>query len=147
MLSSAAFELPPGECVAGVAADSSCALSLLSTQPWDTTSHDHRSPAMPAAGAFDGTPVAPSVMASSYAASSAWTGSRDPAADGARNAQRLDDALHLVHPGSAAVHFSGELELALQGSGGPPHLPRVDHGGSGGGTFNHSTTSAMNWFL
>ncbi|NP_001136945.1 SBP-transcription factor 23 [Zea mays] len=149
MLSSA-FEPPPGGggCVAGAtAADSSCALSLLSTQPWDTptqsgSSHHNRSPAMSAAaGAFE---VAPSsVVASSYTASSSWSGSRDPA-DGARkNAQRHDDGLHLVHPPGPVHHghFSGELELALQGSG-PPH---VDHGG--GTCFSHSDTNAMNWSL
>ncbi|CAD6218714.1 unnamed protein product [Miscanthus lutarioriparius] len=145
------FELPPGGCVAGVTTDSSCALSLLSTQPWDTTSQSgshNRPPAMSAtASAFEGTPVAPSVMASSYTVSSTWTGSRDPA-DGARNAQHHDDALHLVHPGPVHHgHFSGELELALQGSGPPPpNLPHVDHGSSSG-TFSHSTTNAMNWSL
>jgi len=145
------FELPPGGCVAGVTTDSSCALSLLSTQPWDTNpqsgSHN-RSPAMSAASAFEGTPVAPSVMTSSYTASSTWTGSRNPAADGTRNVQHHDDALHLVHSGPVHHgHFSGELELALQGSGPPPpNLPHVDHGSSSG-TFSHSTTNAMNWSL
>ncbi|OEL32069.1 Squamosa promoter-binding-like protein 17 [Dichanthelium oligosanthes] len=143
-----AFELPPGGCVAGVATDSSCALSLLSTtQPWDTTqsaSHN-RSPAMPAASAFEGTPVAPSVMASSYTAASAWTGSRG-LAEGARNVQHHEDALHLVHPGSVHHgHFSGELELALQGSG-PSNPPHVHHGSSSGGAFSHSS-NAMNWSL
>ncbi|CAN6196423.1 unnamed protein product [Urochloa humidicola] len=142
----AAFELPPGGCVAGVATDSSCALSLLSTtQPWDATtpsaSHN-RSPAMPAAAsAFEGTPVAPSVVAGSYtAAAGAWTGSR-AAAEGARNAPHHEDTLHLVHHHG---HFSGELELALQGSGpaNPPHA----HHGSSGGAFGHSS-NAMNWSL
>ncbi|RLM86572.1 squamosa promoter-binding-like protein 17 [Panicum miliaceum] len=144
----AAFELPPGGCIAGVATDSSCALSLLSTtQPWDTaqSASHNRSPAMSEASAFEGTPVAPSVMASSYTAAGAWAGSRGPAAEGARSVQHPEDALHLVHPGS--VHhgnFSGELELALQGSGpsNPPHA----HHGSSGGTFSHSS-NAMNWSL
>ncbi|CAL5073638.1 unnamed protein product [Urochloa decumbens] len=143
----AAFELPPGGCVAGVATDSSCALSLLSTaQPWDATtpsaSHNNRSPAMSAAAnAYEGTPVAPSVVASGYtAAPGAWTGSRGTA-EGARNAPHHDDALHLFHHG----HFSGELELALQGSGqaNPPH---AHHHGSSGGAFGHSS-NAMNWSL
>ncbi|TVU10019.1 hypothetical protein EJB05_43534, partial [Eragrostis curvula] len=143
-----AFELPPGGCVAGVATDSSCALSLLSTQPWDTTqsaSH-HRSPAMSTASAFEGTPVSPSVMASSYTAASTWTGSR--VHEGARNLQHHpphEDGLHLVHPAGSVHHghFSGELELALQGSG-PSNPPQVDHGS--GGTYGHSS-NAMNWSL
>ncbi|XP_062199852.1 squamosa promoter-binding-like protein 17 [Phragmites australis] len=132
-----AFELPPGGCVAGAATDSSCALSLLSTQPWDTTqsaSHN-RSLAMSTASAFEGTSVTPSVMASNYtAAASTWTSSRGHA----------EDALNLVHPGSVHHgHFSGELELALQGSG-PPNPPHVDHGS--GSTFSQSS-NAMNWSL
>ncbi|XP_062194683.1 squamosa promoter-binding-like protein 17 [Phragmites australis] len=144
-----AFELPPGGCVAGVATDSSCALSLLSTQPWDATqsaSH-HRSPAMSTASAFEGTPVTPSVMASNYTAGSSWTSSRGHA-EGARNVQHHspahEDALKLVHPGSVHHgHFSGELELALQGSG-PPNPPQVGHGTPG--TFGQSS-NAMNWSL
>ncbi|TVU28266.1 hypothetical protein EJB05_19777, partial [Eragrostis curvula] len=131
-----AFELPPGGCVAGVATDCSCALSLLSTQPWDTTqsaSH-HRSPAMSTASAFEGTPVSPSVMASSYKAASTWTGSR--VHEGARNLQHHsphEDGLHVVHPVGSVHHghFSVELELAL-GSG-PSNQPQVDHGTRGGG--------------
>lgn len=98
---------------------------------------------MPAGSAFESAPVTPSVaMASSYAAPSAWAGSRAPATDGGRN----EYALHMVHPGSLHHgHFSGELELALQGSG-PPSQPQLDHGhaGSAGGTFSHP---AVNWSL
>ncbi|KAL6655344.1 hypothetical protein ACP70R_006170 [Stipagrostis hirtigluma subsp. patula] len=142
-----AFELPPGGCLAGVATDSSCALSLLSTQPWDTTqsaSHN-RSPAMSSASAaFEGTPVALPVMASSYPAASAWTSSRSHA-EGARNLQQHDDAMAVVHPGTVHHgHFSGELELALQGSGPPPNPPHAGHGS--GGAFSHSS-NAMNWSL
>lgn len=97
---------------------------------------------MSTASAFEGTPVAPSVMASSYTAASAWTGSSRGPADGARSVQHPEDALHLVHHG----HFSGELELALQGSGpSDPPPPHVHHDSSGG-TFGHST-NAMNWSL
>nr|WCD39367.1 squamosa promoter binding-like protein 17 [Cenchrus americanus] len=142
----AAFELPPGGCVTGVATDSSCALSLLSTtQPWDATAQStshNRPPAMSGASAFEGTPVAPSVMASSYApAAGSWaTGPRGHAEGSSRNVQHHEDALHLVGHG----HFSGELELALQGSG-PSNPPHVHHGSSGG-TFGHSS-NAMNWSL
>nr|AQQ11821.1 squamosa-promoter binding protein-like protein [Bambusa multiplex] len=144
-----AFELPAGGCLAGVATDSSCALSLLSTQPWDSThsaSHN-QSPAISTTSTFEGNPVAPSVMASNYmAASSHWTSSRGH--EGARNVQQHhlphEVALNEVHQGS--VHhgqFSGELELALQGSG-PPHPPQSEHGS--GSAFSHSS-NAMNWSL
>nr|CAB3453786.1 unnamed protein product [Digitaria exilis] len=142
----AGFELPPDGCVTGVATDSSCALSLLSTtQPWDTTTQSgshNRSPAMSAATAFENTPVAPSVMASSYtaAATAAWTGGSSR--EGARNVHHPEDALHLVHHG----HFSGELELALQGSGPSSDPPHHVHHDSSGGAFGHST-NAMNWSL
>ncbi|GJM98420.1 hypothetical protein PR202_ga15434 [Eleusine coracana subsp. coracana] len=146
-----AFELPPGECVAGVATDSSCALSLLSTQPWDTaqSASHHRSPAMSTASAFEATPVSPSVVASSYAAGSSWSGSR--VHEGARNLQHHhrsphEDDLHMVHHHPGAVHhgnFSGELELALQGSG-PSSTPHVDHASSS--SFGHSS-NAVNWSL
>jgi hypothetical protein len=143
-----AFELPPGGGVAGVAADSSCALSLLSTQPWDTTtqsgSHHHRSPAMSMVSTFQGTPMSPSVMAGRYTAASTWTGPR--VHEGARNNlhhhplwQDQED-LHMVHPAGSVHHghFSGELELAPQGSG--PSNP------SHGGSFGHSS-NAVNWSL
>ncbi|KAL6844743.1 hypothetical protein ACP4OV_025402 [Aristida adscensionis] len=141
------FELPPGGCLAGVATDSSCALSLLSTQPWDTTqsaSHS-RSPAMSAASAaFEGTPVALPVMATSYATASTWAGPRSHS-EGARSLPHDDHALAAVHPGTVHHgHFSGELELALQGSGPPPNPPHVDH--DSGGAFSHSSNS-VNWSL
>ncbi|RLM74648.1 squamosa promoter-binding-like protein 14 isoform X1 [Panicum miliaceum] len=125
-------ELPPGGCLAGVPADSSCALSLLSTQPWDTTeSAGHsRAASMPATAGFDGNPVAPSLMASSYIAPSPWTGSRGHA--GGRNVTpQLPPEVPLdeVHSGSSSHHgqFSGELELALQGNR-PAPAPRIDQG-------------------
>ncbi|KAM0883727.1 hypothetical protein ACQ4PT_031450 [Festuca glaucescens] len=150
-------ELPPGGCLTGVAAESSCALSLLSTQPWDTTthsaSHDHRSAAMSAAAGFDGNPVAvsPSIMASNYMPppASPWSSSRGH--EGGRNVlhQQLPHnvQLHEVHPAAGSSqhgHFSGELELALQGNR-PAPGPRGDHG-SGGNTFDHPGSSS-NWSL
>ncbi|PNT68392.1 squamosa promoter-binding-like protein 14 isoform X2 [Brachypodium distachyon] len=147
--------LPPGGCLAGVAADSSCALSLLSTQPWDTTthgaSHDHRSAAMSAAAAsFDGNPVAvaPSVMAGNYLPPPAnpWSGSRGH--EGGRNVPPdpqlpHDVPLHEVHPAGSSQqgHFSGELELALQGNRPAAPGPRY---GAGRSTFDHPGSST-NW--
>ncbi|CAM0952007.1 unnamed protein product [Alopecurus aequalis] len=151
------FELPSGECIAGVAADSICALSLLSTQPWDSThsaSHN-RSPAMSTASAFQGSPVVPSVMASNYMAASSSSGSwgspRDPHG-AARNMQhhhhhlRHDTVMNEVHPHPGSVHHGqfGELELALQQGRATPNPPHVEHGS--GGAFSHSS-NAMNWSL
>nr|AQQ11801.1 squamosa-promoter binding protein-like protein [Phyllostachys edulis] len=140
-------ELPPGGCLAGVAADSSCALSLLSTQPWDTThsaSHN-RAATMSSSAGFDGNPVALSVMASNYMAPSPWTGSRGY--EGGRNVPHQlphEVPLDEVHPGSSHHgQFSGELELALQGNG-PAPAPRMDH--SSNSTFDQASSST-NWSL
>jgi hypothetical protein len=141
-------ELPPGGCLAGVPADSSCALSLLSTQPWDTTqSAGHsRTASMPATAGFDGNPVAPSLMASSYIAPSPWTGSRGHA--GGRNVTpQLPPEVPLdeVHSGSSSHHgqFSGELELALQGNR-PAPAPRIDQGSTS--TFDQASNTS-DWSL
>lgn len=141
-------ELPPGGCLAGVPADSSCALSLLSTQQWDTTqSAGHsRAASMPATAGFDGNPVAPSLMASSYIAPSPWTGSRGHA--GGRDVPPQlppDVPLDEVHSGSSSHHgqFSGELELALQGNR-PAPAPRIDHGSTS--TFDQASNTT-DWSL
>ncbi|XP_066353054.1 squamosa promoter-binding-like protein 14 isoform X4 [Miscanthus floridulus] len=145
-------ELPPGGCLAGVPSDSSCALSLLSTQPWDTThsaGHSHAA-SMPATAGFDGNPVAPpSLMASSYIAPSPWTDSRGH--EGGRNVPQLppDVPLSEMHSGSSSHHgqFSGELELALQGNRPAPGsapAPRNDQGSTG--TFDQSGNT-MDWSL
>nr|ATB56193.1 squamosa promoter binding-like protein 4a [Panicum virgatum] len=141
-------ELPPGGCLAGVPADSSCALSLLSTQPWDTTqSAGHsRAASMPATAGFDGNPVAPSLMASSYIASSPWTGSQGHS--GGRNVTpQLPPEVPLdeVHSGSSSYHgrFSGELELALQGNR-PVPAPRIDQGSTS--TFDQASNTS-DWSL
>ncbi|CAL5005380.1 unnamed protein product [Urochloa decumbens] len=142
-------ELPPGGCLAGVPADSSCALSLLSTQPWDTTqSAGHsRAASMPATAGFDGNPVAPSLMASSYIAPpSPWTGSRGHASGRNVSPQLPSDApLDEVHSGSSSHHgqFSGELELALQGNR-PAPAPRIDQGSTS--TFDQASNTT-DWSL
>ncbi|KAL5201393.1 hypothetical protein ABZP36_035747 [Zizania latifolia] len=151
-----AFELPSGGCLAGVATDPSCALSLLSIHPWDTaqsSSSHNRSPAMSTTSAFDGGhPVAPSVMASNYMmASSSWSSSsRGHESGGARSGHLPPHgvSVHEVHPGAPVHHghFSGELELALQGSG-PSNPPAAGHGHGSGSAFSHSTNDAMDWSL
>uniref|UniRef100_A0ACD5XX72 Uncharacterized protein n=1 Tax=Avena sativa TaxID=4498 RepID=A0ACD5XX72_AVESA len=150
------YELPSGECIAGVAADSSCALSLLSTQPWDSThsaSHN-RSPAMSTTSAFQGSPVAPSVVASNYmAASSSGSWGSPRGHGGARNMQQHHHHLqhdtvmtevHHPHPGSVHHGQFGELELALQQGRAAQNPPDGEHGS--GGAFSHSS-NAMNWSL
>ncbi|XP_062192397.1 squamosa promoter-binding-like protein 14 isoform X2 [Phragmites australis] len=140
-------ELPPGGCLAGVAADSSCALSLLSTQPWDTThsaSHN-RAATLSATAGFEGNPVAPSLMESNYIAPSPWTGSGGH--EGGRNvAPQLPPEVPLdeVHSGSSHHgQFSGELELALQGNR-PEPARRIDHGSTG--TFDQAGNTS-DWSL
>ncbi|XP_062195862.1 squamosa promoter-binding-like protein 14 isoform X2 [Phragmites australis] len=140
-------ELPPGGCLAGVSADSSCALSLLSTQPWDTThstSHN-RAATLSATAGFDGSPVAPSLMASNYIAPNPWTGSRGH--EGARNVPSQlppEVPLNGLQSGSSHHgHFSGELELALQGNR-PAPAPRMDQGSTG--TFDQGGSTA-GWSL
>ncbi|KAL5220481.1 hypothetical protein ABZP36_025194 [Zizania latifolia] len=146
-------QLPPGGCLAGVgvAADSSCALSLLSTQPWNTTTHTatashNRAATMSTTTSFDGNPVAPSAMASSYMAPSPWTGSRGHGGDRSVPHQlphevSLDEVPQPGH--SHHAQFSGELELALQGNS-PAPAPCIDHGSSS--TFDQAS-HATNWSL
>ncbi|KAL5231046.1 hypothetical protein ABZP36_029822 [Zizania latifolia] len=151
-------ELPPGGCLAGVgvAADSSCALSLLSTQPWDTTTHSatashNRAATMSTTTSFDANPVAPPAMASSYMASpSPWTGVRGHDGGDRNVPHQLPHGVSLdeVHPGHSHGHhaqFSGELELALQGNTSAPAL-RIDHGGSSS-NFGQASSNTTNWSL
>ncbi|KAF0898015.1 hypothetical protein E2562_001696 [Oryza meyeriana var. granulata] len=146
--------LPPGGCLAGVGAatDSRCALSLLSTQPWDTTTHSatashNRAAAMATTTSFDGNPVAPSAMASSYMELSPWTGSQGHEGGGRSVAHQLPQEVSPdeVHPGPSSHHaqFSGELELALQGNG-PAPVPRIDPGSSS--SFDQASNT-MDWSL
>ncbi|GJN15779.1 hypothetical protein PR202_gb02719 [Eleusine coracana subsp. coracana] len=140
-------EIPPGGCLAGVPADSSCALSLLSTQPWDTThnaSHSRATTLSTTAG-FDGNPVAPSLMASNYIAPSPWTGPRGHEGERSMPPQLPPEVpLDEVHSGSSHHgQFSGELELALQGNR-PAPSRRMDHGSSS--TFNQAG-STTDWSL
>ncbi|XP_008679549.1 unbranched3 isoform X1 [Zea mays] len=139
-------ELPPGGgCLAGVPTDSSCALSLLSTQPWDAAGHSAghghgHAASLPATAGFDGNPVA---MASSYIAPpSPWTDSRAHEG-GRRNVPQLppDVPLGDVHSGPGTHHgqFSGELELALQGNR-PAPAPRNGQGSAGAFDQAGSTT-------
>ncbi|KAG1364221.1 squamosa promoter-binding-like protein 14 [Cocos nucifera] len=106
-------EIPPSECLSG-ASDSSCALSLLSTQPWGSTAtRNDRAPTIPASSSFSGAPMAQPVISNHYIASS-W---------GFKGHQGSSSSLGVHHDlGLGQVsqtddsQFSGELELALQGS-------------------------------
>ncbi|XP_072977313.1 squamosa promoter-binding-like protein 17 isoform X1 [Typha angustifolia] len=129
-------ELPPGECLAGVA-DSSCALSLLSTQPWGSNASRNQTQPISATSGFDGTPMAQSVTAASSYTTTPW-GFRG---HGGRNSSH--EVPHELGLGEVTDarrgQFSGELELALQGNG--PDLDRAS-----GRAFNHSD-HAMHWSL
>ncbi|XP_074558878.1 squamosa promoter-binding-like protein 17 [Curcuma longa] len=103
-------ELPPGDCLAG-ALDGSCALSLLSsTQPRGSSNTSKSQVPSIAAPSSSFNPFA----SNSYMANT-WS-FRDP---GSRSQS------HETEPGTG--NFSGELELALQGS-----RQYLDHG------YNHS---------
>jgi hypothetical protein len=141
------LELPPGGCLTGVPADSSCALSLLSTQPWDAnpSGNHNRAATLSATAGFDGNPVAPSLMASNYITPSPWTGPQGH--DGGRSVPpQLPPEIPFdeVNPGTSHHgQFSGELELALQGNRLVPPR-RMDHGSSS--TFNQAGNTT-DWSL
>ncbi|XP_008795751.1 squamosa promoter-binding-like protein 14 isoform X2 [Phoenix dactylifera] len=111
-------EVPPGECLSGVS-DSSCALSLLSTQPWGSNSTRNRAPVIPASSSFDGVPTAQSV-ANDYM-NSPW-GLRGHGGRSSSHEIHHDIGLGPVTEAGSS-QFSGELELALQGNG-----QCLDHG-------------------
>ncbi|RRT51546.1 hypothetical protein B296_00039968 [Ensete ventricosum] len=109
-------EHPPGERLGG-ASDTSCALSLLSSQPWG--SRNTRSQVPPTISASSGSNS--TSLAHSSVSAKSW-GRRD---HGSRNSSQ-----ELQHEaGTARVNlaggaiFSGQLELALQGNG-----QRLGHG-------------------
>lgn len=108
-------EVPPGERF-GVS-DSSCALSLLSTQPWGSSAPTarNRAPTITTDN-YEGAPVAHQAGAAASYPGDAWGGFKG---------QSSSTTAHGGYPremgsGQAAEtvdgQFSGELELALQGS-------------------------------
>ncbi|KAL0914761.1 hypothetical protein M5K25_015137 [Dendrobium thyrsiflorum] len=106
-------ELALGECIAGVS-DSTCALSLLSTHPWDSatasgTSRNHRDPVITTPSTeFQ---MAPTNIPSSYLNSSwAFKGH----AVGSSSSSHEMGLRQIRTTGNC--QFSGELELAPQGS-------------------------------
>ncbi|URE12832.1 Squamosa promoter-binding-like protein [Musa troglodytarum] len=103
-------EFPPGECLGG-ASHASCALSLLSTQPWgDHTSRSRRLPTISASGGLNASVVAHSFVSNNHMADPAGFGHQ-----GSRDSSHEIGAMGMDAAGGA--HFSGELELALQGNG------------------------------
>ncbi|XP_042450612.1 squamosa promoter-binding-like protein 14 [Zingiber officinale] len=100
--------IPPGECLTGVS-DSSCALSLLSTNTWNRNSNNPP-PVLPATSNFDGSPMSHSAVVHDRGTSSwgfrghgDWTTSHD-----IQHEMGLEGAT-----GESNAHFSGQLEFAL----------------------------------
>lgn len=100
--------IPPGECYTGVAADSTCALSLLSNQPWSSS----RSPA--SALSINGilphqeTAALP-VASASHFPSASWGFKASDASGGIQSDLGLGQFSQ--HQDN---HFSGEVELSQQ---------------------------------
>ncbi|KAL0919416.1 hypothetical protein M5K25_011510 [Dendrobium thyrsiflorum] len=105
-------EQASGDSLAGVS-DSSCALSLLSTQPWGSTivaaapPRNHEAPLISASTRIDGGPMAQLNIACSYM-NSPWA-----FRDHASGSSSLEMGLKQL-PDVGNGHFSSELELALQ---------------------------------
>ncbi|PKA51327.1 Squamosa promoter-binding-like protein 17 [Apostasia shenzhenica] len=108
-----ASELAPGDCLAGVSDSGSCALSLLSTQPWAASTATaavpgNHSPVVAArASAYSGSSMAQMNIGSSYM-NCPW-GFKD-------NAPGSSSQMGLRHIVDDNGHYSSELELALQGN-------------------------------
>ncbi|KAG0467371.1 hypothetical protein HPP92_018951 [Vanilla planifolia] len=120
-------EISPGDCFAGVA-ESTCALSLLSTQPWCTASvgpRIQRSPVLLSGDEFD--------MAGGYVDGS-WA-DRDHAGGGKSQGMGWRE----IRDGGVC-QFSGELELAVRGS---RHCPTDGVGPSQAYDHHHD----VNWSL
>ncbi|XP_020267308.1 squamosa promoter-binding-like protein 14 isoform X2 [Asparagus officinalis] len=129
-------ELPPSECFAAGVTDSSCALSLLSTQPWGTTScaaPRNRAPNISASIGLGGTPMGQPIIPSNHCMAHPW-GFKNHGAGTSHHEIQHDMGLgHFDDDGNG--QFSGELELALQGNSQcPAHGPvrAYDHSGHGG---------------
>ncbi|CAL9133997.1 unnamed protein product [Musa textilis] len=127
------MELPPGECLAGVS-DSSCALSLLSTDPWSSNSAGNRSPVIPASGTFDGQPTTHSVIPSNYFNSS-W-GTRGHGARISSHEIQHEMGLAGGTTNVSDAHFTGQVEFAPQENG---HC--LDHGSDR--AYDHSVTCSL----
>ncbi|KAM0941506.1 putative transcription factor SBP family [Dioscorea sansibarensis] len=99
---------PPVECLAGVS-DSSCALSLLSTQPWCTSTRS-QTPTMPTSISFEGALMAHPVSGvNNYQAAHCYDFQ-------GHEVHHEMGTMQVSQNGNA--HFSGELELALQAPSG-----------------------------
>ncbi|CAL9042115.1 unnamed protein product [Musa banksii] len=127
------MEIPKGECLAGVS-DSSCALSLLSTHPWSSSSARNGAPVIPATSIFDSPGTVDSVIPSNYV-TSLW-GVRD---HGGRTSSHkvLREMGSVEATATVDAHFSGQAEFALQENG-----QCLDH--SMGSAYGHSGLR-MHW--
>ncbi|KAF8403884.1 hypothetical protein HHK36_011990 [Tetracentron sinense] len=132
--------IPPGECFAGVS-DSSCALSLLSTQPWGSRN--------PVSGLSmnnvmneGGTPIAQSTAphgsVTNNFMSNAWSFMGNEASSSSHEMQRVLGVGQVSQPINS--QFPGELELATQQGGGK--YMELGHSMAYG-----SSTQQMHWPL
>ncbi|RRT79479.1 hypothetical protein B296_00008854 [Ensete ventricosum] len=121
------MEIPTGECLAGVS-DSSCALSLLSTHPWSSSSARNGAPVIPATSILDGPRTVDSVIPSNYD-TSLW-GIRDHG--GRTSSHKVLRGMGSVEAtATVEAHFSGQVEFALQENG-----QCLDHGSAS--AYGHS---------
>ncbi|CAL9186061.1 unnamed protein product [Musa hybrid cultivar] len=130
-------EFPPGECLGG-ASDASCALSLLSTRPWgDHTSRSRRLPTISASGGLNASSSSSSILAHSLVSNNHMANSAGFGHQGSRNSWH-----EMGMDAAGGAHFSGELELALQGNG-----QCLGHGLLGREYDDHSGHNIMHWSL
>ncbi|RWW00418.1 hypothetical protein GW17_00036620 [Ensete ventricosum] len=121
------MEIPTGGCLAGVS-DSSCALSLLSTHPWSSSSARNGAPVIPATSILDGPRTVDSVIPSNYDTS--LRGIRD--LGGRTSSHKVLRGMGSVEATvTVEAHFSGQVEFGLQGNG-----QCLDHGSAS--AYGHS---------
>ncbi|XP_065014710.1 squamosa promoter-binding-like protein 14 [Musa acuminata AAA Group] len=107
-------EPPLGECLGG-ASDASCALSLLSSEPWGSrTTRSKVPPTVSPSSGFNSASSAHSIVSANHTAES-W-GLRDHGSRNSSQELRHEAGTARVNLAGGAL-FSGQLELALQGNG------------------------------
>ncbi|WOL13968.1 squamosa promoter-binding-like protein 14 isoform X2 [Canna indica] len=103
----------PGDCLAGVS-DSSCALSLLSTQPWNEDTGNHVTK-ISASSSYNGTSTAHPATTPDNPLINSW-GFADHRSK--TSSQIIEHDIELARDAKVGDgQFSGEIELALRGNG------------------------------
>lgn len=129
-----AAELPPSECFVGVP-DSSCALSLLSTQPWNSTAAPRsRAPNIPNSSSLNGAVMGQQMVISSICAAHPWGFKNHGAGSTDQEIQHEIGLGHYGNDDDGNGRFSGEHELVHQVDRHCPDHGRLrayDHSGKG----------------